>query len=154
MRPVRNTSYALAAILLSFALSACSDGSDKTASNNGKASTQLSGAAAGAPVKWTGEREDIDMITDSQGERYAPTDVTVQRGDSLRFLLKSGVHNVHFLPAKNPPGAKLPPVGDYLQLPGQITGYLIDFPIGRYYFQCDIHVALGMVGRVTVEDSN
>ena len=112
------------------------------------------GVAETQAVKPTGKKVVFNMITDSKGERYDPLEYTVQRGDSVIFALQSGVHNVHFVPDKNPAGVKLPEVGAYLQLPGQTSAYLMDFPEGRYYFQCDIHVLLGMKGYITVADDN
>jgi plastocyanin len=38
-----------------------------------------------------------------------------------------------------------------LQLPGQTYDIAVDFPEGRYYFQCDPHALLGMFGHVKVE---
>jgi plastocyanin len=39
-----------------------------------------------------------------------------------------------------------------LQLPGQTYDVLVNFPKGKYYFQCDPHAALGMKGHLEVED--
>jgi plastocyanin len=38
-----------------------------------------------------------------------------------------------------------------LQLPGQTKDILLDFGTGSFYFQCDPHALLGMVGRVNVQ---
>jgi plastocyanin len=150
MPSIRRLTSTCTAVLTALLLSACGGDHDEPSAageEGGKA------AAANAPaVKPTGKSIDIKMITDSRGERYDPVEVTIVRGDSLRFLLESGVHNVNFLAAKNPPGAKLPPMSEYLQLPGQKLSYLIDFPEGRYYYQCDIHVLLGMIGHVNVKN--
>jgi plastocyanin len=151
MPSIRRLASTCTAIVAALLLSACggdNDDPNEARDEGGKAPT-----AAGAPaVKPTGKSIDIKMISDSRGERYDPVEVTIVRGDSLRFLLESGVHNVNFLAAKNPPGVKLPPMSEYLQLPGQKLSYLIDFPEGRYYFQCDIHVLLGMIGHVNVKN--
>ena len=40
----------------------------------------------------------------------------------------------------------------YLQLPGQTVDVRVTFGPGRYYFQCDPHALLGMVGELEVED--
>jgi plastocyanin len=69
----------------------------------------------------------------------------------IRFTLKSGVHNVNFLADSNPGAKGLPGPSDMLQLPGQTYDVKVSFAPGRYYFQCDPHVALGMKGRVRVE---
>jgi plastocyanin len=142
-------------VLVALTITACGGGSSNERQSAGAQGGEGAKSVAANPsVKPTGNKVDINMITDSKGERYDPVDVKVDRGDSLRFLLQSGVHNVHFLPAKNPPGVKLPPMSEYLQLPGQKISYLVDFPAGRYYFQCDIHLLLGMVGYVTVDGGN
>jgi plastocyanin len=149
----RGTRHASIALLAALSFSAC--GGDKEsgdASRDRRAGDLDEERAEARSVTPTGRIIDVQMITDSKGERYDPTELKVERGDSLRFVLTSGVHNVHFLASKNPPGVKLPPMSAYLQLPGQKMSYLIDFPKGRYYFQCDIHVMLGMIGHVTVED--
>jgi len=138
-----------AALLVVFTLSACDrDDSD----HESREPAAKPSAAARASGEFRGKKVDVKMISDSKGERYDPVEVRVERGDSLRFILASGVHNVHFPPEKNPPGLQYPPIGALLQLPGQMSSYLMDYPAGRYYFQCDIHVVLGMVGHVRVEE--
>ncbi len=137
-------SFVPAAVLLMLASVACGGDSDKVASSKPAARAASTGA-------FRGKKVDVKMISDSKGERYDPVEIEVERGDSLRFVLASGVHNVHFMPDKNPAGLSYPPVGPYLQLPGQIDSYLMDYPEGRYYFQCDIHVLIGMKGYVKVE---
>jgi len=63
------------------------------------------------------------------------------------------VHNVHFLPDSNPGAQGLPPASEFLQLPDQTWDFVVGFPHGHYYFQCDPHALLGMVGRLEVEDN-
>jgi len=76
----------------------------------------------------------------------------VHRGDVVRFTLKSGVHNVHFLPDSNAGKSNLPSASDMLQLPDQTFDVPVNFAEGTYYFQCDPHAALGMMGHMKVED--
>ena len=40
--------------------------------------------------------------------------------------------------------------GEMLQLPDQTYDVLISFANGTYYFQCDPHALLGMVGHIRV----
>ena len=141
------------AVISSLSMAACGGDKDKSDEARGEGHEEHSVAPAPA-VKPTGRSTTINMITDSKGERYDPKEVTLDRGDSLHFVLQSGVHNVHFMPDKSEAGAKLPPMSEYLQLPGQKMSYLIHFPDGRYFFQCDIHVALGMTGWVNVGDQS
>jgi plastocyanin len=72
----------------------------------------------------------------------------------LRFTLQVGVHNVNFLPDSNPGRQNLPKVSDMLQLPGQTHDIKLDFGTGRFYFQCDPHALLGMIGHVKVEEKD
>ena len=95
----------------------------------------------------------VDMLTDDQGNNiFRPAEFSAKRGDVVRFTLVSGVHNVHFPADSNPNAQGLPTVpGAMLQLPGQTYDVKIAAAPGKYFFQCDPHALLGMVGRVTVE---
>lgn len=94
----------------------------------------------------------VEALTDEQGNNtFRPAKVEAHRGDVIRFTLKSGVHNVHFLPDSNPGKLGLPPASDLLQIPGQTYDVKVTFEPGTYYFQCDPHALLGMKGRLEVE---
>ncbi|MEO7996754.1 MAG: plastocyanin/azurin family copper-binding protein, partial [Gemmatimonadaceae bacterium] len=103
-------------------------------------------------VSATGDTVRIEVYSDGVGNYFKPNDITAHRGDVLRFTLKSGVHNIHFLPDSNPGAANLPDPSDMLQLPDQTYDLLVPFSAGRYFFQCDPHAMLGMVGHVKVLD--
>jgi plastocyanin len=95
----------------------------------------------------------VQMMTDEQGNnRFDPSEVEAHHGDVVRFTLKTGVHNVHFLPDSNKVKTGLPAASALLQLPGQTIDLKVSLPEGKYYFQCDPHAALGMKGRLEVED--
>jgi plastocyanin len=94
----------------------------------------------------------VEAYSDSAGNYFKPADFEVHRGDTIRFTLKSGVHNVHFLADSNPGKSGLPPASDMLQIPGQTFDLPITLGEGRYYYQCDPHAALGMKGHIKVED--
>lgn len=112
-------------------------------------------ATAAATVAATGDTITVEMITDGDGNIFKPAQITAERGDVLRFVLVAGVHNVHFVADSNPGVANLPPVSDMLQLPGQTHDVLVDLPAGKsYYFQCDPHALLGMIGQLTVKDED
>ncbi|HET9426090.1 MAG TPA: plastocyanin/azurin family copper-binding protein [Gemmatimonadaceae bacterium] len=112
-------------------------------------------SAAGAPdVKPTGKVIVVELITDEKGNYFKPANFEVHRGDVIRYTLTSGVHNVHFLADSNPGKKWLPPVSDFLQLPGQTYDLLVAMEPGKYYYQCDPHALLGMVGRIEVEDED
>jgi plastocyanin len=103
-----------------------------------------------APVPH-GTVHEVKMVS-GNGERFEPADLTVKRGDVVRFILQSGVHNASFPADRNPAGVKLPAATPYLQAPGQTFDMVIDLPRGEYVYQCDPHAALGMMGTLTVTD--
>jgi plastocyanin len=108
---------------------------------------------ASGPAQGTGDVVEVQMISQpGQGEKFEAPTVTVKRGDVLRFTLVSGVHNASFPANRNPGGVQLPPATPYLQAPGQTHDVPIDLPPGEYHYQCDPHVALGMVGTLIVTD--
>ena len=96
----------------------------------------------------------VEATTDEKGNYFTPNEIEAHRGDVLRFTLKLGVHNVHFLPDSNPGKKNLPPASEMLQLPGQTIDIPVNFEPGKYYFQCDPHAALGMKGHLEVEDED
>lgn len=101
-------------------------------------------------VAATGDTILIEIFSDGAGNYFKPTEIEAHRGDVVRFQLKSGVHNVHFLPDSNPGAVGLPEASDMLQLPDQTYDLLIPFANGRYFFQCDPHALLGMNGHIKV----
>ncbi len=94
----------------------------------------------------------VQETSDEKGNYFTPNEIEAHKGDVLRFTLKVGVHNVHFLPDSNPGKPGLPPASELLQLPGQTLDIPVNFAAGSYYFQCDPHAALGMKGHLKVED--
>ncbi len=108
-----------------------------------------------SPLTPTGSGKVIVVyaMTDDKGvNRFDPATFEVHKGDVIRFTLKAGVHNVHFLPDSNAGKSGFPTAPtDMLQLPGQTFDVLVNWPEGTYYFQCDPHALLGMQGHVTVK---
>jgi plastocyanin len=95
---------------------------------------------------------EIEMETDAQGNNlFRPADVTASRGDVLRYKLVSGVHNVHFVADSNPTLKPALDPSPMLQLPGQSIDVKVTWDAGRYFYQCDPHMLLGMVGHITVK---
>ena len=111
--------------------------------------TAAGGTAPSATAAPTGDVVEVKMVSGG-GERFEPAEVTVKRGDVIRFVLVAGVHNARFPAEKNPSGVKLPDATPYLQAPGQTHDVVIDLPAGDYTYHCDPHAALGMVGTVKV----
>jgi plastocyanin len=125
-------------------------GTDAPANTAVAAEPAVSAAAAPAPAT-AGDVVEVKMIS-GRGEVFEPADITVKRGDVVRFVLVSGVHNVSFPARQNPGGITLPKSSPYLQAPGQSYDLTVDLPAGQYHYQCDPHVAMGMVGTITVTD--
>jgi plastocyanin len=133
-------------------LAAC--GSGEQPAHPMSSTTAAPSATAGAPLTPGpgGVVISIDMTTDPAGNnKFTPAEFTAHPGDVLRFTLSTGVHNVNFLADSNPALKPPPAPSPLLQLPGQAWDIAVDFPVGRYYFQCDPHALLGMVGHLTVE---
>ena len=62
-------------------------------------------ALAGLPLANHGPGKFIvlDMVRDEQAPMYfAPREVEAERGDTPRFVVRAGTHNVYFLPDSNP----------------------------------------------------
>jgi plastocyanin len=136
-----------ALIVAALLFAACGDGGPATVGNEGSAATTK--AAASVPL--TGNVIEVRMISEpGRGEIFEPADLTVRRGDVVRFVLASGVHNARFPAEKNPAGVELPPESPYMQLPGQKFEFTVTQPPGKYNYHCDPHVMLGMVGTMTV----
>jgi plastocyanin len=143
--------YRAAAFTALIALAACSG--EKKEADEHKAEAPAPSASEAAPsVTPTGKIITVELYTDEKGNYFKPNKFEAHRGDRIVFTLASGVHNVHFLPDSNPGKRWLPPASEMLQLPGQTWEYVVALAPGKYYFQCDPHALLGMVGRLEVED--
>ena len=139
------------ALLPFLVIAACSK-TDTRAGEDTSAAAATSSAGAAGSVDATGDTIVVEMWTDPNGNYFKPAKLEAHRGDVIRFTLKAGVHNVHFLPDSNPGKKGLPPMSEFLQLPGQTYDLVVAMPEGDYYFQCDPHALLGMVGRLEVEE--
>ena len=130
-------------------LGACADspGSGTSAGAEGEATS----AAEAAPAP-TGNVVEVRAITDDKGNYFEPSEIEARQGDVIRVVNVSGVHNLHFLPDSNPDARNLPPASEMLGLPGQTVEIPVSMGPGEYYFQCDPHALLGMVGELEVED--
>jgi plastocyanin len=137
--------FRLTTVVMALTLAACSGGPEAAATESAP-----SASAAAPAVPSTGTIITIEMITDGVGNYFKPATIEAKRGDVLRYVLTSGVHNVNFVADSNPGAANLPPVSAMLQLPGQTVDVPVTFGPGRFFFQCDPHALLGMVGHVTV----
>lgn len=136
-------------------LAACR-GEQKPAAEQPPASAAPETGASGSATPLTpdpgGKVATVELTTDGTGNYFKPAEVHVKRGDVVRFTLKVGVHNIHFLADSNAGRSGYPQTAsDFLQLPGQTWDIPIKMPAGTYYFQCDPHALLGMKGHLIVE---
>ena len=144
---MRWTAFTIAPLILLFG--ACGEGADQPAAGAGETEAET---ATAAEAEEDADVIEVRMITDDNGNYYEPSGIEAHRGDTLRFVLVSGVHNVAFPDSTNPGKPNMPGSGPMLQLPGQTYDFAVDFPPGEYNFQCDPHAALGMLGTLEVED--
>jgi len=125
-------------------------------------SATAAGTATAAPI--TGKTVEIKMIGDAQGYRFDPANVTIAKGDGVKFTMVSGgPHNVAFDPAGIPAGAnaqldaniseKMAELQSALKAnPNEsITVSFANVPSGAYNFHCTPHLAMGMKGVITVQ---
>lgn len=146
-RCIRMLSALCGSVLLG--ATACKGGEKPVAPSAAPAAPAASSVATPAPG---GKTFVIDATTDEKGSFFTPSEITAKAGDVLRFTLVQGVHNINFLPDSNPGITNLPPLSDFMQLPGQTIDIVVPDAKGKkLYFQCDPHVLLGMKGHVTVE---
>jgi plastocyanin len=144
--------WALAVLSTGLMAAACGGDTNSNRSESAASPTSSPSATAvpAAKVEATGTVIEVKMVTDGEGNYFEPADFEVRRGDLIRFVLVSGVHNVSFPAAENKGRKNLPAPSEYLQLPGQSFDLLVDMEPGRYFYQCDPHAALGMVGNIEV----
>ena len=135
--------------ILVCAVAACGTHDSAKGASDTTTATATNASASVAP---TGKIVTVELNSDEKGNYFEPATFEVHRGDVVRFTLKSGVHNVHFLPDSNAGKSDLPPASDMLQLPAQTLDIPVNLKEGTYYFQCDPHAALGMMGHMKVED--
>jgi plastocyanin len=146
--------YRTAAISALLIAAACNGEKKESEEHQAEKSPPAVSGAGFSDVKPTGRNIVVELYTDEKGNYFKPAKFEVHRGDKITFTLMSGVHNVHFLSDSNPGKQGLPAPSEFLQLPGQTYELIVSLAPGKYFFQCDPHALLGMVGRIEVEDDN
>ena len=175
---MRFYAYAFAASAL--VLGACGGGDKKTADSAAAAApatdttaaapttppaaTNATPAGSATAAAVTGNTVEVKMIGDAQGYRFDPANVTVKKGDGVKFTMVSGgPHNVAFDEAAIPAGTaaqldanmsdKMAMLSSNMKTnPGEsITVSFANVPAGTYNYHCTPHLAMGMKGTITVQ---
>jgi len=141
---------ALTALFIAAAplLAACGD--DAVPQTNAAAQTDTPAETAPS-VELTGEVIEVRM-TAAGGGAFEPNELTARRGDVIRFVNVEDVHNISWPASENPSGADLPATSPFFTAPGETHDVLVGMEPGSYFFQCDPHVPMGMVGTLEVVD--
>jgi plastocyanin len=150
---MRNTKLFLIGVAVT-ALTACPGEKPAESPSTATATPAAPAAAPSGPINPDpgGKVITVQMTSDDKGNYFTPAEVHAKKGDVVRFTLKVGVHNVHFLADSNSGKSGFPAApSEMLQLPGQTIDVAVQMAPGSYYFQCDPHAALGMKGHVIVE---
>ena len=90
----------ISALFSTAAIAGCS-GEKKEGGDNESAEHAAKSSEAPAASAATGDTIIIEAWTDGTGNYFKPKKVEAHPGDVLRYVLKVGVHNVHFLPLPN-----------------------------------------------------
>lgn len=137
---------------------------DTTAAAGSTAASATAAASGGTAAPITGKTIDVKMIGDAKGYRFEPAKFTIKVGDGVRFTnVSGGPHDASFwadsIPAgaatqlqANMPNTMQPLVGPLLVTPNeQYTISFAGLKPGIYHFYCTPHLALGMVGTISVQ---
>lgn len=147
-----NTRTSISTLTAMLAIVACSGGPKEGGSEAAAAAVASPAVAGGAITPDPGGKViTVEMETQPDGSNvFEPARVDAKRGDVIRYMLVTGVHNANFPPDSNPGKTGVPAAGPLLQLPGQTYDVKIDMAPGEYYFHCDPHALLGMIGHLKV----
>jgi plastocyanin len=137
-------------------LAACGGGTDEPAA-------EPAAAPAPAPAAAVGATHNVNMVLEGSSYLYVPADLTVRTGDVVVFHnVSGGPHNVQFYPDSIPSGAMAVLNANMPDRMGDLAGpllvepnamYTVSFagaPAGEYRFMCLPHLAMNMVGKITV----
>ena len=141
--------------LLAFA-AACG-GSDAPAAEGTDAAAPAAEATAPAAEQTAaaaqGNVVEVKMVSTNNGASgvYEPAEITVKKGDVVRFVTDGGsAHNVSFPAAENAGASNLPAPSPYVTAAGQSVDVQVTMDPGTYTYQCDPHAMMGMKGKLTV----
>ena len=107
-----------------------------------------------APVA-QGTVHEVKMLSTNGGASgvFEPAEITVKKGDVIRFVTDGGsAHNVSFPAAENAGASNLPAASPYVTAAGQSVDVQVTMDPGSYVYQCDPHAMMGMKGGLTVTE--
>ena len=129
------------------------------------AGTFAAGSSVGAKRATTRAKTTIvvRMLGDASGYRFQPASVSAHVGDVVRFVnVSGGPHNVSFWEDSIPAGAPATLQKNMQKTMGTLSGVMLSEPNetytvslaglspGTYRYYCVPHLAVKMVGRITV----
>ena len=140
---------------LSLMVAACGGGEKKA--------EEAAPAAEAPAAAATGATHDVNMQLDGTTYHYVPAELTIKVGDVVNFHnVSGGPHNVQFWGDSIPAGAadklsggmpdQMSPLASPLLVEPNAV-YSVTFtgtPAGDYKFYCLPHLAMKMVGKITV----
>jgi plastocyanin len=85
-------------------------------------------------------------VVNVSGLSFSPANITIQQGDTVRWVKTAGVHNVAETSAV-PVFRSGDPTGSAFTYNFAFNAPLV----GTYSYRCDVHFSSGMVGTVTVQ---
>lgn len=107
--------------------------------------------ATTAPAQGTVHTVRMTTTQGGASGAFEPANITVKKGDVIRFVSEgNAAHNVSFPADQNPGKSNLPAPSQYLTN-GQSYDLQVTMDAGSYKIQCDPHAAMGMVGAITVQ---
>ena len=105
----------------------------------------------------------VRMLGGASGYRFRPASVTAHVGDVVRFVnVSGGPHNVAFYEDGIPAGAAATLAANMQKTSGTLSGPMLSDPNetytvsldglrpGTYRYYCAPHLAVNMVGRITI----
>lgn len=143
------------------ALAACGgSGADSAAGTPSTATQAVAEKAATTETAPTVADENVvvvQMWDDGVTFKFEPANFEVKKGQVVRFVhAGTQPHNVEFTRDRAPAGADLGDAwsGPYLITKGEVYEVQVDdrFPVGTYPYVCTPHIAMNMVGEMTVTE--
>ncbi len=125
--------------------------------------TTQNASARPAPTRRVPKTWEVKMVTQDGKQLFEPADLTIQAGDTVKWMAISGSHNVGFWADSVPKGAvellrkAMPDTIAPLLGPRKPTAgdsYIIVFdgmPKGTYKYYCKPHLAKMMIAQLTIK---